>query len=188
MNKIVIFVSILFVSFSLVRSECGGKSLSRFACFAQSTGTTTCCFIPSETSKNAGSSGSSGSCMIKEQAKLLSDYDCGALEGDGETYKEYEFTQYKPQQKELELSLEPCGETNPDNKDDCTDYSTIMNSCCKFNIEGSNDSGCYYIGKKFSGSSGKHTFEEKGIKYTYQCSSSLLSFAKISFALFLVLF
>ena len=182
MNKIVIFVSILFVSFSLVRSECVGESLSRFACFAQSTGTTTCCFKPSETN------GNKGSCEIKEKAILLSDYDCGALEGDGETYKEYEFTQYKPQQKELELSLEPCGETNPDNKDDCTDYSTIMNSCCKFNIENSNDSGCYYIGKKFSGSSGKHTFEEKGIEYTYQCSSSLLSFAKISFALFLVLF
>ena len=182
MNKIVIFVSILFVSFSLVRSACDTKSRSRFACFAQSTGTTTCCYKPSEESENEGI------CMIKEKATPLSDYDCGALEGDGETYKEYEFTQYKPQQKELELSLEPCGETNPDNKDDCTDYSTIMNSCCKFNIENSNDSGCYYIGKKFSGSSGKHTFEEKGIKYTYQCSSSLLSFAKISFALFLVLF
>ena len=182
MNKVVIFVSILFVSLSLVRSECSGKATSRFACFAQSTGTTTCCYKPSEASENEGS------CVIKEEATPLSDYDCGALEGDGETYKEYEFTQYKPQQKELELSLEPCGERNPDNKDDCTDYSTIMNSCCKFNIENSNDSGCYYIGKKFSGSSGKHTFEEKGINYTYQCSSSLLSFAKISFALFLVLF
>ena len=182
MNKIVIFVSILFVIFSLVRSECGGESLSRFACFAQSTGTTTCCFKPSEIS------GNKGICKIKEDATPLSDYDCGALEGDGETYKEYEFTQYKPQQKELELSLEPCGETNPDNKDDCTDYSTIMNSRCKFTNDESKESGCYYIGKKFSGSSGKHTFEEKGIKYTYQCSSSLLSFAKISFALFLVLF
>ena len=185
MNKIVIFVSILFVSFSLVRSACEIESRSRFACFAQSTGTTTCCFKPSEDNQNQND------CI--EKSKATSDYDCGALDKDGETYKEYEFTQYKPQQKELELSLEPCGETNPGNKDDCTDYSTIMNSCCKFTNEESNESGCFYIGKKFSGSSGKHTFEEeneegKPIKYTYQCSSSLLSFAKISIALFLVLF
>ena len=186
MNKVVIFVSILFVSYSLVRSECSGEATSRFACFAKSTGTTTCCFKPNETIEKPGT------CTTKEEAaKSLTDYDCGAL--DGESYKEYEFTQYKPQQKELDLSLEPCGETNPDNKDDCTDYSTIMNSCCKFTDETNKKSGCYYIGKKFSGSSGKHTFEEENdknilITYTYQCSSSLLSFAKISIALFLVLF
>lgn len=183
MNKVVIFVSILFISFSSVRSDCSQGTESRFACFAQSTGTTTCCF------KNVDIK----ECTEKKSGNAMTDYDCGALDKDGETYKEYEFTQYKPQQKDIALSLEPCGETNPGNKDDCTDYSTIMNSCCKFTNEESNESGCFYIGKKFSGSSGKHTFEEeneegKPIKYTYQCSSSLLSFAKISIALFLVLF
>ena len=182
MNKVLIATFVL-LSLSSIHTQddpCSTEKVNtRFACFALSTGTTTCCF------------GESG--CIKKDDTISTNYDCGALEGDGETYKEYEFTQYKPQQKELDLSLEPCGETNPDNKDDCTDYSTIMNSCCKFTNDESKESGCYYIGKKFSGSSGEHTFEEvndqnKIIKYTYQCSSSLLSFAKISFALFLVLF
>ena len=181
MNKALIVASILFLSFSSIRSECGKESTSRFACLAQSTSTTTCCFKPNTCEDKS-----------KIDSTLLDDYDCGAIEEKGETYKEYEFTQYRPQQKEIALSLEPCGETNPDKKDDCTDYSTIMNSCCKFTDENHTITGCYYIGKKFSGSSGKHIFQDKidgnYITFTYQCSSSLLFFAKASLLLFLILF
>lgn len=168
MNKI-ITCGLVIALITFVNCECpldtqeeeeGEATISRFDCFAQSNATHLCCYKEKR-------------CTIIDLNKtnlnsLDTNIDCGVNE---KTYKEYEFTPYRPSQPEIELKLQTCGRTVPSKKKHCTDYSSIMNSCCLF--QSGTDKGCYYLGKKYSGNSDLHKFQDiDGKQYSYECKGT----------------
>lgn len=178
MNRIITCALVIFL-IAFINCECPPKStagrviseITRFDCFAQSNGTDLCCYDGT-------------TCKGITLDKLASEkgLDCGINE---EVYKEYEFTPYRPSQPDIDLGLQNCGRTQPKKKKHCTDYSSIMNSCCYFKFD-TNQAGCYYLGKKYSGNSDEHTFD----KYTYECHETSIRksfFVLFSFVLLFVL-
>lgn len=185
MNKIITCALVIFL-IAFINCECPTIStaredkseITRFDCFAQSNGTHLCCYDGEkcEAIDNLNSE--------KDLDNLLSEkkLDCGINE---EIYKEYEFTPYRPSQPDIDLGLQNCGRTQPKKKKHCTDYSSIMNSCCYFKFD-TDQAGCYYLGKKYSGNSDKHTFGT----YTYECHETSIRksfFVLFSFVLLFVL-
>ena len=167
MNKF-IRCALFEILFILINGQCStnglGKVISRFDCFSYSNGTYLCCY------KNTTENGN-GTCQEVQIADTLSigeNVDCGV---EDTTYKEYEFTPYRPKQVSLDINLQSCGRTGPTKKKHCTDYSTIMNSCCFF--QSGDSKGCYYLGKKYGGNSDLHKFKEVNEKdYSYECKST----------------
>ena len=170
MNKIII-CTIIAALFILIKGQCPSNNVkSRFDCFSQSNGTHLCCY------KNETNDGCEA--IYITNLTQNKDFDCGI---DELSYKEYEFTPYRPSQPKIELKFQSCGRTKPEKKNHCTDYSTIMNSCCRFKFN-SNETGCYYLGKKYSGNSDKHIFTDDTGTYTYECHGA--SVRKSIFLLF----
>lgn len=174
MNKIII-CTIIAALFILIKGQCPSNNVnSRFDCFSQSNGTHLCCY------KNETNAQKCEAINI-DKLPQNKETDCGI---DELTYKEYEFTPYRPSQPEIDLQFQNCGRTKPEKKKHCTDYSTIMNSCCLFTFN-NNQKGCYYLGKKYSGNSDEHTFDYSNVKYKYEChgtsirKSNLLLFFSI---------
>ena len=119
--------------------------------------------------------------------------DCGIT---NENYLSYNQTKHlRPVDKHLgeniDLGLYTCGVEEPEDRDDCTDYSDLTNSCCIFSTEeqfsDKNKNGCYSIEQKYSGSykvqSFKYGDEEKTIYY--RCP---VNFISLNLVLLLVLF
>lgn len=178
MSKIIKF-TLIAVLITLINGECDKITPdSRFDCFAESNGTHLCCLQNSADKK----------CVNKEINPNFTpeaNIDCGI---EDSRYKEYEFTPYRPKQ-DLDIDLQTCGRANPEKKKHCTDYSSIMNSCCLF--QKGTSKGCFYLGKKYSGNSDLHKFKgEKDEEYSYECKGTILSMSIfLSFwALLLILF
>ena len=144
----------------------------RYDCLKHSTSEQYCCF------ENENSN-----CVPVNKTDLKNNYnlDCGVTE---ENYGLYEFEEYHPRTK-IGLPFLGCGKKNPEDKEDCLDYSEISNSCCFFK-NSSGGKGCYYIGRRYSGDLEEKTFDYNNQRYTYECISHYTN-ANFSFVLLLLI-
>ena len=135
------------------------KGLTRNDCFANSTSEIYCCY-----------NGSDSSCeQVNKNSLSNATLDCGISE---ENYGKYEFGQYYPEQDlgDVDLGLQSCGKNKPKNRGDCTDYSQLTNSCCRFSVDGK--SGCFFIGKKYLGKIEKKKYYfNSSHEIEYECNS-----------------
>ena len=157
-NLITLFCFIFL--FNIIQSEdaCATATPSiKYDCFKLSNATQYCCY-------NGASSPSSCSPIDKTHINIHPELDCGISE---DNYGLYEFEEYHPKSS-LELPFLSCGEKNPKEKGDCLEYSELTNSCCFFkNSAGA--TGCFYIGKRYSGDLEEKTFVLDGVQLTYEC-------------------
>ena len=134
---------------------CGNiNASSRSDCFILSNPDSFCCYNSTDQK-----------CISVLKAELKNTtLDCGITDNN---YGKYEFWQYHPKQ-DFDLDFQTCGEYNPKKKEDCLKYSEIANSCCFFkNSAGA--TGCFYIGKRYSGDLEEKTFVLDGVQLTYEC-------------------
>ena len=138
--------------------SCGnGNKLTRNDCFANSTSEEFCCY-----------NGSDSTCYPVSKNELDNNtLDCGISDLN---YGKYEFGQYYPSQTDLGLGLQSCGKPEPKHTRDCTDYSQLTNSCCRFKKE-NGGSGCFFIGKKYLEKSKEKTFKFNNTDISYECNS-----------------
>ena len=139
-NLITLFCFIFLFNIIQSQDECTSitdSSTIKYDCFKHSTAKEYCCY------NNA-----SYPCLLinKTDIEKHPELDCGISD---DNYGLYEFEEYHPKSS-LELPFLSCGEKNPKEKGDCLEYSELTNSCCFFkNSAGA--TGCYYIGKRYSG-------------------------------------
>ena len=147
-SKIYFILIFSLLSKNIVKGNCGDENvLSRNECFAKSIDSQLCCY-------NAISSKCQA--ISKENLTKNLELDCGIID---ENYEKYEFGEYHPLQK-FDIGLQSCGTFNPKNKEECTDYSELTNSCCLFKNNTLN--ACFYIGRKFNSNlKDKNTFKMK---------------------------
>ena len=158
-------IFILFISlFNIILNQEGNSDCSsitatiRYDCFKYSTSKEYCCFEKAN---------SACSLINKTDVTNYPNLDCGVTE---QNYGLYEFEEYHPR-PELDLPFLGCGEKNPEEKEDCLEYSEISNSCCFFKNENTGKKGCYYIGRRYSGDLEEKSFRYNNINYKYECNS-----------------
>ena len=157
-NLITLFCFIFLFNIIQSQDECTSitdSSTIKFDCFKHSTAKEYCCY------NNA-----SYPCLLinKTDIEKHPELDCGISD---DNYGLYEFEEYHPKSS-LELPFLSCGEKNPKEKGDCLEYSELTNSCCFFkNSAGA--TGCFYIGKRYSGDLEEKTFVLNGVQLTYEC-------------------
>ena len=157
-NLITLFCFIFLFNIIQSQDECTSitdSSTIKYDCFKHSTAKEYCCY------NNA-----SYPCLLinKTDIEKHPELDCGISD---DNYGLYEFEEYHPKSS-LELPFLSCGEKNPKEKGDCLEYSELTNSCCFFkNSAGS--TGCFYIGKRYSGDLEEKTFVLDGVQLTYEC-------------------
>ena len=157
-NLITLFCFIFLFNIIQSQDECTSitdSSTIKFDCFKHSTAKEYCCY------NNA-----SYPCLLinKTDIEKHPELDCGISD---DNYGLYEFEEYHPKSS-LELPFLSCGEKNPKEKGDCLEYSELTNSCCFFkNSAGA--TGCFYIGKRYSGDLEEKTFVLDGVQLTYEC-------------------
>ena len=163
MLKEINIIFILFISLSnIILTEGNEEACSdvnatiRYDCFKHSTSNQYCCFQQVNSI-----------CIPVDKTNLKDNYnlDCGITE---ENYGLYEFEEYHPRPG-LDLPFLGCGEKNPEEKEDCLEYSEISNSCCFF--KNGEKKGCYYIGRRYIGDLEEKSFNYNGIDYKYECNS-----------------
>ena len=181
MLKEINIIFILFLSlFNIILTEgneetCSGVNAAiRYDCFKHSTSKQYCCF------NNQGST-----CTPVNKTDLKDNYklDCGVTE---ENYGLYEFEEYHPRPL-LDLPFLGCGEKNPEEKEDCLEYSEISNSCCFFK-DNTGKKGCYYIGRRYSGDLEEKSFRYNEKSYKYECNSFFTNANFPLVILFLIIF
>ena len=162
MKFLVISIFLLLIVQIMNDQVCGGdsgKSITRNDCFANSTSEKYCCY-----------DGNTTSCKLVNKNELSNTlFDCGISE---ENYGKYEFGQYYPEQDlGVDIGLQSCGKNGPKSRGDCTDYSQLTNSCCRFSVGGK--SGCFFIGKKYLGKIEKKNFKfnNSDTQIEYECNS-----------------
>ncbi len=79
----------------------------------------------------------------------------------------------------LVLQMNTCGIASPSVSTDCSDYSTMWNSCCMFSS--ANQSGCYSLGLKYSGS-------QQMSYYSIACEGKLTQFSLGFLLILLIIF
>ena len=157
-NLITLFCFIFLFNIIQSQDECTSitdSSTIKYDCFKHSTAKEYCCY------NNA-----SYPCLLinKTDIEKHPELDCGISD---DNYGLYEFEEYHPKSS-LELPFLSCGEKNPKEKGDCLEYSELTNSCCFFkNSAGA--TGCFYIGKRYSGDLEEKTFVLNGVQLTYEC-------------------
>ena len=157
-NLITLFCFIFLFNIIQSQDECTSitdSSTIKYDCFKHSTAKEYCCY------NNA-----SYPCLLinKTDIEKHPELDCGISD---DNYGLYEFEEYHPKSS-LELPFLSCGEKNPKEKGDCLEYSELTNSCCFFkNSAGA--TGCFYIGKRYSGDLEEKTFVLDGVQLTYEC-------------------
>ena len=157
-NLITLFCFIFLFNIIQSQDECTSitdSSTIKFDCFKHSTAKEYCCY------NNA-----SYPCLLinKTDIEKHPELDCGISD---DNYGLYEFEEYHPKSS-LELPFLSCGEKNPKEKGDCLEYSELTNSCCFFkNSAGA--TGCFYIGRRYSGDLEEKTFVLNGVQLTYEC-------------------
>ena len=157
-NLITLFCFIFLFNIIQSQDECTSitdSSTIKYDCFKHSTAKEYCCY------NNA-----SYPCLLinKTDIEKHPELDCGISD---DNYGLYEFEEYHPKCS-LELPFLSCGEKNPKEKGDCLEYSELTNSCCFFkNSAGA--TGCFYIGKRYSGDLEEKTFVLNGVQLTYEC-------------------
>ena len=157
-NLITLFCFIFLFNIIQSQDECTSitdSSTIKFDCFKHSTAKEYCCY------NNA-----SYPCLLinKTDIEKHPELDCGISD---DNYGLYEFEEYHPKSS-LELPFLSCGEKNPKEKGDCLEYSELTNSCCFFkNSAGA--TGCFYIGRRYSGDLEEKTFVLDGVQLTYEC-------------------
>ena len=156
-----LILSICFISlFNVIQSQIGIECKDvnnpiKYDCFKLSNATQYCCY-----------DGATSSCspIVKTDINIHPELDCGISDYN---YGLYEFEEYHPKSS-LKLPFLSCGEKNPKEKGDCLEYSELTNSCCFFkNSAGA--TGCFYIGKRYSGDLEEKTFVLDGVQLTYEC-------------------
>ena len=157
-NLITLFCFIFLFNIIQSQDECTSitdSSTIKYDCFKHSTAKEYCCY------NNA-----SYPCLLinKTDIEKHPELDCGISD---DNYGLYEFEEYHPKSS-LELPFLSCGEKNPKEKGDCLEYSELTNSCCFFkNSAGA--TGCFYIGRRYSGDLEEKTFVLNGVQLTYEC-------------------
>ena len=157
-NLITLFCFIFLFNILQSQDECTSitdSSTIKYDCFKHSTAKEYCCY------NNA-----SYPCLLinKTDIEKHPELDCGISD---DNYGLYEFEEYHPKSS-LELPFLSCGEKNPKEKGDCLEYSELTNSCCFFkNSAGA--TGCFYIGRRYSGDLEEKTFVLNGVQLTYEC-------------------
>ena len=157
-NLITLFCFIFLFNIIQSQDECTSitdSSTIKYDCFKHSTAKEYCCY------NNA-----SYPCLLinKTDIEKHPELDCGISD---DNYGLYEFEEYHPKSS-LKLPFLSCGEKNPKEKGDCLEYSELTNSCCFFkNSAGA--TGCFYIGKRYSGDLEEKTFVLDGVQLTYEC-------------------
>ena len=157
-NLITLFCFIFLFNIIQSQDECTSitdSSTIKYDCFKHSTAKEYCCY------NNA-----SYPCLLinKTDIEKHPELDCGISD---DNYGLYKFEEYHPKSS-LELPFLSCGEKNPKEKGDCLEYSELTNSCCFFkNSAGA--TGCFYIGKRYSGDLEEKTFVLNGVQLTYEC-------------------
>ena len=157
-NLITLFCFIFLFNIIQSQDECTSitdSSTIKYDCFKHSTAKEYCCY------NNA-----SYPCLLinKTDIEKHPELDCGISD---DNYGLYEFEEYHPKSS-LKLPFLSCGEKNPKEKGDCLEYSELTNSCCFFkNSAGA--TGCFYIGKRYSGDLEEKTFVLNGVQLTYEC-------------------
>ena len=157
-NLITLFCFIFLFNIIQSQDECTSitdSSTIKYDCFKHSTAKEYCCY------NNA-----SYPCLLinKTDIEKHPELDCGISD---DNYGLYEFEEYHPKSS-LELPFLSCGEKNPKEKGDCLEYSELTNSCCFFkNSAGA--TGCFYIGRRYSGDLEEKTFVLDGVQLTYEC-------------------
>ena len=157
-NLITLFCFIFLFNIIQSQDECTSitdSSTIKYDCFKHSTAKEYCCY------NNA-----SYPCLLinKTDIEKHPELDCGISD---DNYGLYEFEEYHPKSS-LELPFLSCGEKNPKEKGDCLEYSELTNSCCFFkNSVGA--TGCFYIGRRYSGDLEEKTFVLNGVQLTYEC-------------------
>ena len=157
-NLITLFCFIFLFNIIQSQDECTSitdSSTIKYDCFKHSTAKEYCCY------NNA-----SYPCLLinKTDIEKHPELDCGISD---DNYGLYEFEEYHPKSS-LKLPFLSCGEKNPKEKGDCLEYSELTNSCCFFkNSAGA--TGCFYIGRRYSGDLEEKTFVLDGVQLTYEC-------------------
>ena len=174
-NLITLFCFIFL--FNIIQSEdaCATATPSiKYDCFKLSNATQYCCY-----------NGASSSCspIDKTDINIPPELDCGISE---DNYGLYEFEEYHPKSS-LKLPFLSCGEKNPKEKGDCLEYSELTNSCCFFkNSAGA--TGCFYIGKRYSGDLEEKKFTYNSEEIIYECKSCYEIFNLYLIFFFIILF
>ena len=187
MLKEINIIFILFISlFNIISTQDNGQTSDcssvtpdiRYDCFKYSTSKQYCCF------EKINSTNSACTLINKTDVAMNPNLDCGVTE---ENYGLYEFEEYHPR-PELDLPFLGCGEKNPEEKENCLDYSEISNSCCFFINQETGKKGCYYIGRRYSGDLEERSFKYKGINFKYECNSYFTNVNFLLVILILIIF
>ena len=173
MSSKIFIAFILVISFLKVINEksCPENNIeNRNECFTNSTSDSYCCF-----DSNAKK------CVLVKKDKLKNNiYDCGISD---DNYGKYEFREYHPNQ-DFNLGFQTCGETEPKNKEDCTKYSELTNSCCFFKKKNQEETACLAIGRKFGNDIHKtYEYNYNNTDYEYECKSFNIILSFYSFLL-----
>ena len=174
----VLFILSLIISSSICQKcETSGSSPKIDGCFTILLPNEYCCFH----SENE-------TCVSVEKGKLKDASSKNIIcQFSEENFGKYEFDQYHPKQDfDDDLGFQACGKYNPKNRNDCTDYSEISNSCCYFkNSKG--QKACFHIGKKYIGDFKEKSTNINGFSVTYECKSFNLLFNLYSILLIILL-
>ncbi len=169
--KLFCFISL----FNIIQNACVDVTPNiKYDCFKYSTPEQFCCYDSANTKC---------SLIAKTDIKKNEALDCGVSE---DNYGLYEFEEYHPRNN-LDLPFLSCGEKNPEKKGDCLEYSELTNSCCYFkNSKG--QSGCFYIGKRYSGDLEEKKFTYNSEEIIYECKSCYGIFNLYLIFFFIILF